>query len=261
MKCAIVGLVKGYSGHRNQYNKLITRNNSIYRHINENNKYKMILFHEDNFLEEDKEYVQSKSKLELNFVNITNMFSFQNKELINQVKDLKRFDVGYRMMCRFNSFYIWNLVSKFDYILRVDEDIEILKIDKNFFEKMSQENLIFLTGKFVPETHQFTNETLPNKIKLETNTGNLNFYNHLFPYTNVYASKVDFWLQDNLNTHLRNISTSDYQFINRWGDLPILGSFLNIYADKESYSKFNNLKYYHGSHGKKVNSNKTKLFK
>lgn len=261
MNCAIVGLVRGYSGQKSKYESLIVRNNSIQKHINKDNKYKMILFHEDNFIDEDKKYVEESCDLNLEFVNISYIFKLYNKELLKQVKDLDRFGVGYRMMCRFNSYYIWDLVSKFDYILRVDEDIEILNIENNFFENMNKENAVFLTGKFISETHQFTNETLPDQIKFETKSNNLNFYNHAFPYTNVYASKVDFWLQDNLNSQLKNISTSDFQFINRWGDLPILGCFLNIYSDKNSFKKFRNLTYIHGSHGKKVDSKKTNIFR
>ena len=56
-------------------------------------------------------------------------------------------------MCRFNSLYIWELTKQYDYILRVDEDVIIRKISNNFFKIMKQNNLVFLSGKFVEETH------------------------------------------------------------------------------------------------------------
>ena len=41
----------------------------------------------------------------------------------------KKFSLGYRLMCRFNMYHIWDEVKEYSHILRVDEDIEILKFD------------------------------------------------------------------------------------------------------------------------------------
>ena len=48
------------------------------------------------------------------------------------------------------------------------------------------------------------------------------------------------------------------QLIFRWGDLPIIGSFLNIYLKKEQFGYFMNTAYRHESHNQIVKS-KTKF--
>ena len=44
-------------------------------------------------------------------------------------------------MCRFHMFHIWNEVNNYDYILRVDEDIEISDFDPYIFELMNLKKL------------------------------------------------------------------------------------------------------------------------
>ena len=53
-------------------------------------------------------------------------------------------------------------------------------------------------------------------------------------------------MDSEVNRILKNICLSDLQLINRWGDLPILGSLLNIFA-KENIGTLQ-LKYKHKSH-------------
>ena len=52
-------------------------------------------------------------------------------------------------------------------------------------------------------------------------------YNHRNPYTNVYATKVDFWKQHDVWSLLSTISLSNSQLINRWGDHTVQGILLN----------------------------------
>ena len=223
MNGAIVGLVRGYLGNLENYNDLIQRNISIDETFNKKSNYPLILFHEDNFIKSDRDYVQENSPSKIEFINVSNLFKLKDESLLNSIQDLDRFNIGYRLMCRFNSLFIWDFVKDFDYILRVDEDIVIKNIDNSFFETMKSSNIVFKTGSFVSETHTYTNKTLPGAISKKTGLNEQKFYNHKFPYTNVYASKVDFWLQDELNKNLKSIVKSNDQIINRWGDLPILG--------------------------------------
>jgi len=260
MKCAVVGLVKGYSGETHKYEDLINRNIAIHNSFNKFFNYPLLIFHEDNLISSDQKFIVENSPGKINFINISNFFKIDNEQsYLGKINDIERFDFGYRKMCRFNSLYIWELTKQYDYILRVDEDVIIRKISNNFFKIMKQNNLVFLSGKFVEETHNPTNNTLPNEIKKTLGLKSTKFYNHKFPYTNLYAADVKFWLNKEIHSNLKKIVESQNQIINRWGDLAILGCFLNIYASKKTSKKFNKLEYYHGSHKQLVKSNKTKF--
>ena len=119
---AIFGLVRGYEGNLDKYSDLITRNNSIYDLVISklNNPYYMILFHEADLIEEDKKFIRENYKGEIEFISVDSLFKKYNKTTSED---------GYKIMCKFNMYYIWNYIFKYDYVIRVDEDIELLKFD------------------------------------------------------------------------------------------------------------------------------------
>lgn len=253
MNCAIVALVRGYENLEN-YNDLINRNNSIFKAINSklDSKFPMILFHEGNINLKHQEYINEKSLDKIRFINIEKEFQYDKKILAHAV-DLDRFSIGYRLMCRFNFFGIWNYLKDFEYIFRIDEDIIVNKFDISNLDKIQSENKIFSTISKSKESHTPTNETLPILLKNVFNTKNTGFYNHKFPYTNFYISKTDFWLESNVKENLKKL-VSDQQLIYRWGDLPIIGSFLNYYRKEIFILK--NSSYFHESHDLLVSSNR-----
>ena len=194
LKIAAVGLVRGYPENKRLYIPLIERNNSIFNNINKfrDNKIDVILFHEGNISKSDEDYIQSQSREDLKFVNVSKYFQTS----LLKLNEGDRFSLGYRQMCRFNMFHIWNEVANYDYILRVDEDVEITKFNPNIFEYMELKNIIFLTGRFSKEIHQRTNSTLPMYLEDNTELDVDKIYNHKFPYTNLYASRVAFWIKE-----------------------------------------------------------------
>ena len=107
MSIAIVALVRGYDD-KNKYKDLFLRNESIFSHISSkvSEKIDFILFHEGNIGSSHQKYIQENSKDKLTFINVSQDFNFDH-ELLNKVKDIERFNSGYRLMCRFN--FLWNL--------------------------------------------------------------------------------------------------------------------------------------------------------
>ena len=138
-------------------------------------------------------------------------------------------------------YHIWEEVKDYDYILRVDEDIEINDFDPFIFEKMEKENQIYLTGRFTKDTHILTNKTLPQFLIENTDLDVEKVYNHRNPYTNLYASSVKFWNDDDIKFLLEKISLSDQQIIYRWGDHTVQGILLN--HKKTKINLFPKLKY------------------
>ena len=156
-------------------------------------------------------------------------------------------------MCRFNMYHIWNEVADYDYILRVDEDIEIKEFDPYIFEKMEKKKQIYLTGRFTKDTHKLTNKTLPQFLIENTDLDVEKVYNHRNPYTNLYASSVKFWNDDDIKFLLEKISLSDQQIINRWGDHTVQGILLN--HKKTKINLFPKLTYRHISHDLVIKNN------
>ena len=129
MSIAIVALVRGYED-KNKYKDLFLRNESIYRHISSklSEKIDFILFHEGNISSSHQKYIQENSKDKFTFVDVSQDFNF-DYELLNNLKDIERFNSGYRLMCRFNFYGIWKYLENYDYVMRVDEDVIIEKFD------------------------------------------------------------------------------------------------------------------------------------
>ena len=98
------------------------------------------MFHEGNISKFDQNFINSQSRDEIKFVDVSQYF--QNIDI--QLKEDNKFTLGYRQMCRFNMYHIWEEVKEYDYILRVDEDVEITKFDPYVFEYMESKNIKYI---------------------------------------------------------------------------------------------------------------------
>lgn len=233
MSNAIVSLIRGYDDLK-EYDLIIGRNLKIYEFVNQKfeKNYPIVLFHEGNIDESQQEHIREKSGPQtIEFVDISDTW---NKD-----------SGGYEAMCRFNSYDIWNYCKNYEYIFRVDDDCYITECEKDPFSIVG--NDVFLRSMYFDESHVPTNATLPQFIHQLTGMHPSSFYNQRFPYTNVFLSRVDFWLDPKVNNLLKEIALSEYQARFRWGDLPVLGCLLNIFAPGR-VGKLNGIKYDHISH-------------
>lgn len=251
LKIAVFALTRGYPEDQSLYSSLLTRNDSIYNQINKFRKIPVdvILFHEGNINDEDQRHINKNSKDKIIFKNVSQYFKKENITLDGETK----FTLGYRQMCRFNMYYVWKELSDYDYILRIDEDILISKFDPHVFEYMYSKKINYLTGRFTKDTHTLTNRTLPYFLQAETDMNVDKVYNHKNPYTNVYASSVNFWKEYDVQELLKKIALSDKQLINRWGDHTVQGLILN--HKKEPIRLFKKLEYNHDSHSLIIKNN------
>ena len=69
--------------------------------------------------------------------------------------------IGYKIMCKFNMYYLWDHVFNYDFIIRVDEDIELMSYDIKTIDNMYKDNVDFSYSKLSFESHIPTNQTLP----------------------------------------------------------------------------------------------------
>lgn len=234
MDNAIVALVRGYDT-LGGYQMLIERNAAIKHFINQDNQYPLVLFHEGNIKPEDKKYVED----------------FSGGQTIKWVDISPVWQGGYEAMCQFQTFHLWNYCREYDLVMRIDEDCIIRACETDPFEQMGSN--VYLKTVYWAESHSETNATLPEKIREHTGANPEEFYNHKFPYTNVSVARVSFFTERRMNDLLYLIAMCPDQRKYRWGDLPVLGSLLNIFA-KGRVGTTEGLVYGHISHNNVITS-------
>jgi hypothetical protein len=222
---AIVCLTRGYP-HSIGYDQLIKRNDAIYKIFG--NKYDVVIFHEGNINERHQRYIKASTPLNFIFKDISKIWSG-----------------GYEGMCRFQSVQLFEQCKEYDYIMRIDEDCVLERLDVDPFENMGDN--VYAYSVYWGESHSETNATLPGAISKLTKVPVEEFYNNKFPYTNVGVAKVSFFTTDPMYSILYILANSQSQRTNRWGDLPLHGSLLQIYA-KDKVMQIKGLIYHHGTH-------------
>lgn len=242
--CFIV-LTRGYSWKKKyKYLRLIQRNRAIYRLIKDRNEnFDHTIFHEGNLSFLDILGIRFFSfPMRIKFVNVKDNFQLGKKHVWSgESKE----SLGYSLMCRFQYYGIWKLVRNYKKIIRVDEDCILESLPLNMDE------INFAVGLLSPETHSQTNNSLIRKLAEMNLEG---FYDHRFPYTNVYIADVQIWNNPRVQGFLKWIADDPFSLEHRWGDLPVLGvaaKAFSIWDNTEDVRT--DLKYFHGSHNIRVN--------
>lgn len=247
-------LTRGYP-YLEMYQGLIERNLSIYETLNKylDNSIPLIIFHEGNILQEHQLFISNNSAgQKLIFIDISNDFQWPTSIQMNSVLELQHFRPSYRMMCKFNAVQVWKYLKSYDYAMRIDEDVRLLKCSLDLFENISKNNLDYATSRWCEETHVLTNTTIPQvahsiipeKWKIE----DYNQTNLWVPYTNLFIARVGLFLQEEVQSFL-NILTSYKEFYtHRWGDHVVSGIVLKAFSSPEKIKVLQNFEYFHGSH-------------
>ena len=248
-KNAIVVLTRGYKT-KNEYKKLITRNKHLEKYFNKNISY--IIFHEGNISTEHQKYIQNKTKIPLQFINVKDSFNFDNS--IKFDPDTRYFKLGYRNMCNFWFSEFWKYVDGYDKILRIDEDCNYMSNYNIIFEQLN--NKVSIYGHYANDAdfvtkglNKFTQNFLKmngfNNIKSRTPSG---------PYTNVIGFNINkLKTNDLLFEYIKAVKESNNIYIYRWGDLPLWGEALYYFFKKDEHLLLNRIKYFHESHGRMIN--------
>lgn len=280
MKNCIYALTRGYKN-LDDYKILIDRNISIEKnlssYLDENVDY--ILFHEGNILDDHQKYIESFTNIPFKFINIklyepklafnnddkevytNNEGHFISKLFCEQTKGAgwntneRAWGLNYRHMCEFHFIYILQYLKEYKYGLRIDEDC-VIKNKLNYFDFFKNSNLKIISGIFMIDCGGAT-----INLKKFCNTfkekNNLIYKNNEIggPYTNVFMLDLEYFRNHTLvRKFMEEIRINKYVIIYRWGDLPLWGEICNLFLNEDEY-EYNekNIKYYHGSHGYKVN--------
>jgi len=267
-KNAIVALTRGYND-LSRYDVLIKRNISIYEKISViNNNFDVILFHEGNITDEQQNYIQSKTPLlPLKFFNVKEVgtknafndsLNIVNNELCPPTQLSLSFSLGYKHMCHFWSIDFLQYLKNYKYIMRLDEDCIVTKIDVDVFNHMNVNNLKYLSPCFQEQDDPNVIVGLEKLWNEFISVNNIvpykNFNDVRCPQTNFMVIDVDYFnTNETINNILKTIDNCHGIYSNRWGDLPIWGLILSTLVDKKLYKEITDISYYHGSWNKHVN--------
>ena len=234
---AFFALTRGYHGlHKVRYRHLIRRCLKLKKFINKE-KGVSVLFHEGNISKPDQFFLTVLTFTKHRFVNVEKEFELPEGFTWT---GSKKSPIGYALMCRFHYLGLWKYLDKFDVVCRVDEDCFVANLPS--FSEIEN----FATGAFCEETHVDTNIELP---KFLNTLGHVGGYDHVFPYTNCYITRTDFWLQEHVQEFLSSIAGNRNSLEWRWGDLPVIGVALNVFGGWGTKREPNKeIDYFHGSH-------------
>jgi hypothetical protein len=242
-KNAIFGLVRGYSGWEKwKYGQVLLRNWALWVwRLKSKSSADFILFHEGNISSADRFILSALSFLPLRFVDISAVWKPTVTSLWEGGSD---FPLSYSLMCKFNYIDLWDYLKEYEVACRVDEDCIVLRLPK--FEDVN----LFETGALFQESHPRTNATMPDYLKA---IGLGHFYDHAFPYTNLYVTRVAFWQDHEVRDFLTGVATHPLALEYRWGDIPVLGVALKAFGNWNARASVNSeIEYFHLSHFTKV---------
>jgi hypothetical protein len=267
-KIAITVLTKGYDN-LDYYSTLITRNNLIYDKIitKSNLRFDMIIFHEGNISIDQQEYILKNSKAELLFRDVKQYATraafddsknIYNMELCPPNKLSERFPIGYKHMCHFWSIDVFEYLTDYQYIIRIDEDCYVDRVDPTVFESIIKQEIKFavpLICTVLDDPNVIVGlEQLLNKFTKDNNiTIPVAYADIKAPNTNFMMLDLDFFKQHEITQKfLLEIEKSHGIYSNRWGDAPIWGIILYALAGVDFY-ELSDTGYLHGSHNHYVN--------
>lgn len=269
-KIAISVLTKGYTN-RNSYDKnLIKRNLLLEKLIVSQNlkNYDFIILHEGNISHDDQLYIsQSTPNIKVIFWDIKNQtpktaFNDSNNVLNHDLCPpnflSNNFPLGYKHMCHFWSIDFLEYFKDYEYVIRIDEDCFVEEFNFDIIDKMDSEDIKLVSPYFqeqdVPQVIQGLEKLRDEFIKNNEITDYTNFNEIRCPYTNFMIMNVNKIKNNGLvSKFLQEVHDCNCIYSNRWGDLPIWGVILDMIFSKNEYVELRDIKYYHGSHNKKIN--------
>jgi hypothetical protein len=210
-------------------------------------------------LDHQRYILKRESNAYVRFVDVSAVFRLPRG--IKESELIESWSVGYRLMCRFHTYHIWQYTRQFDFVMRLDEDCILCSVAFDPLKCLSEAGIDFASAAFVKETHELTNRTLAPFVSryadlIYPRMRNSNLYNHSFPYTNLYVTRTAFWRRPAVQRFLNAVMRERDSIRFRWGDLPVLGIALNMFGRPRKVARILNITYRHASHSVTVVSSK-----
>jgi len=219
-----------------------------------------LVFHEGNITELQQKYLTYKSKLALEFIDVSEDFKWETpgaSKYCSQTQLSESFSTGYKSMCRFWLGGFIRYTSTYDFVVRLDEDCVLVDFDLHrILSDMVRNKIAYVTpllyGADDPEVTMGLNEFV---IDFASKYGVVSEYDpNINPYTNLFILDYKKIAESSLFVNfVQEVAVCGCIYINRWGDLPLWGVVLQLVVGDENFKVRSDIKYIHSSIGDFVN--------
>ena len=250
-KHAIAVLTRGYDTPE-KYKDLMARNRSLEAFHQANPEYDVLIFHEGNITETQQTYLQSKTKIPLTFKTVAFQQTVANNPQCPNTPLSDSFSYGYKNMCRFWSITFLEQLKEYDYVIRLDEDCVLTKMNSDLIKEYARDKIYFSSAHY--QTEDAPEVVMGMKEFFDTRMEERIPPPVRMPYTNLMIVNIPFFRQHKkIQELLSQIDESQCIFSNRWGDLPIWGYLLSYWVPPEHVKEDKTISYHHGSHATQIN--------
>jgi len=224
-----------FTGYNNRMELLLRTLSNLYTNFLNKFNYPVLILYE-NYTQNDLSIISST------FPEITFLFeeidmaipSFLNEEEVHASiarKPVKHWrNLGYRHMCRFYAVDIFKhpIISSYKYYMRIDDDSVIrTPINTNIFKLMAEDGIDYVYRVRQKKDCNVCNEGMNEFFK--SILVDYDYNQHLVPFNNFHIFRLGSIADKPIlsNTEIvRNI------YMKRWGDAPIHGAYIKMYALK-----------------------------
>ena len=214
--------------------------------------YPVIIFHEKDFIPHIKE-MQSLTKLNIFFQEVefeVPQYIFPNAAKVFQCR---RFNLGYRHMCRFHSKTIYELpiMLQLEYYLRLDAHSYITKpVPYDLFKNMKEKGLLYLYP-CVSQDASACVSYLWDAVKIFISVKRIKPYffdkmagNKMF-YNNFEMARMDVFTATSYQNYINYIDQLGGTYHNRWGDAPIKSLAVSLFVPRNKTQRIADVSYTH----------------
>lgn len=257
----------------------------------------LLIFHEGNIELAHQEYIRARSGAQpLFFIDVASEFTkpagFDEEKELD-----KRWPWGYKCMCRFFAGSFRHYVRDFDYTIRIDEDCilsrwpsaaalgrpgallqypylsdethdftnELLpKITQSYLKAASETDLAQSPHQRLHcgacDAQSCEAQSCEAHCSRQLTCRGLterHFYNHQFPYTNVWIMSARLFDKPHVTDFLDYLDAFHFSLYYRIGDLPILGVVMNQFLEEGEHCLLEGCEYYHASHDQVIGASTT----
>lgn len=250
------------------YDSLIRRNVYIKENILDSTSMDidMLIFHEGNISSKHQRYISKYSRLSgIKFISVQDDFKTRafckSNAYCHPTEYSEKFGYGYKCMCAFWMDGFFAYTQGYDYILRIDEDCMITRMDLiDLIQRMEDREFSYVaamsfgrdsdacTVGLMRFIHDFCEEHGLDREK--ANIDNC-------PYTNLFLMRLAAYRDSRiLMIFSKAVRDSDSIFINRWGDHVLWRAIISMHAGEQCYFD-KRIAYYHASHSCMVSDGKS----
>ena len=150
-----------------------------------------------------------------------------------RVPNAAEYSVGYRHMCNFMSMLWFRALHEYEYAMRVDEDVCLMRLPPG--DLLSALSADYSFGLETREAHNETSATFTPWVQRYLSMTGLQPSIPPLPtdkiyFTNFFVSRVNWWEKSEVHHFLDAVNASGGVYQHRWGDAPIQTAALRLHA-------------------------------